>query len=219
MGSDDLFHKRKAKNNRELARKNGKRAVYDKVLIVCEGSKTEPYYFSDARNYHKLNTLNIHIEGTGKDPLSLVTHAKALYQEAERLGDAYDKVYCVFDKDQHSTYQQALDFISKLSPKSVWFEITSVPCFEYWLLLHFVYTSQPFYSVEGISSSQQAEEKLKTYMPNYSKGNKFIYSDLIGQINIAINHAKQIDLEATRNETDNPSTKIYELVEVIRNIK
>ena len=45
MGSDDLFHKRKAKQTRDLKRKKDKRAPYDKVLIVCEGGKTEPNYF------------------------------------------------------------------------------------------------------------------------------------------------------------------------------
>lgn len=58
MGSEDLFHKRKAKSVKQLARNKSKRAPYDKVLIVCEGTKTEPYYFTDARNYHKINTLN-----------------------------------------------------------------------------------------------------------------------------------------------------------------
>ena len=51
MGSEDLFHKRKAKSVKQLARNKSKRAPYDKVLIVCEGTKTEPYYFTDARNY------------------------------------------------------------------------------------------------------------------------------------------------------------------------
>lgn len=66
MGSDDLFNKRKAKGAKDLARKKSKREAYEKVLIVCEGSKTEPYYFEDIRNCHRLNTLNIIIEARGK---------------------------------------------------------------------------------------------------------------------------------------------------------
>ncbi|OPY61749.1 MAG: hypothetical protein A4E57_04133 [Syntrophorhabdaceae bacterium PtaU1.Bin034] len=46
MGTDDLYHKRKAKTARDLARKKATRAPYERVLIVCEGRKTEPYYFS-----------------------------------------------------------------------------------------------------------------------------------------------------------------------------
>ena len=44
MGSDNLYHKRKAKKAKDLARRKSKRAPYDKVLIVCEGEKTEPNY-------------------------------------------------------------------------------------------------------------------------------------------------------------------------------
>lgn len=47
MGTDDLFHKRRAKKAKDLRRRKARRDPYDKVLIVCEGSKTEPYYFTD----------------------------------------------------------------------------------------------------------------------------------------------------------------------------
>jgi len=51
MGSDDLFHKRKAKNAQQLARRKARRAPYAKVLIVCEGEKTEPLYLNDLKDY------------------------------------------------------------------------------------------------------------------------------------------------------------------------
>jgi hypothetical protein len=43
MGSEDLFHKRKARSANKLARKKANRASYDRILIVCEGEKTEPH--------------------------------------------------------------------------------------------------------------------------------------------------------------------------------
>lgn len=218
MGSEDLFHKIKAKNVKQLARKKSKRAPYDKVLIVCEGTKTEPYYFTDARNYHKINTLNIIIEGTGKDPLTLVQRAKQLYQEQERLGDPYDRVYCVFDKDEHTTYQQAIELIKKANPKTKWFVVASVPCFEYWLLLHFTYTTQPYYPVTGLSASKAVVNELKKYIPNYEKGASGIYSLLIEQVEMAINHAKRASKDSVRNATDNPSTNAHKLVEYIRTL-
>lgn len=72
MGSEDLFHKRKARTKRSLERERSKREPYEKILIVCEGSKSEPYYFEDAKRFHKINTLNIKVEGTGLDPNKLV---------------------------------------------------------------------------------------------------------------------------------------------------
>ena len=45
MGHDDLFKKRKARKNIDLQRDRHKRAQNKRYLIVCEGTKTEPYYF------------------------------------------------------------------------------------------------------------------------------------------------------------------------------
>jgi hypothetical protein len=47
MGSDNLFHKRKARQIESLRRKKARRASYETVLIVCEGEKTEPNYFKE----------------------------------------------------------------------------------------------------------------------------------------------------------------------------
>ncbi len=48
LGTDDLFHKRKAKVTNDLNRKQAIKRTYEKILIVCEGSKTEPNYFAEA---------------------------------------------------------------------------------------------------------------------------------------------------------------------------
>ena len=45
MGHDDLFKKRKARKNIDLQRERHKRAQNKRYLIVCEGTKTEPYYY------------------------------------------------------------------------------------------------------------------------------------------------------------------------------
>ena len=47
MGSDDLFHKRKARESAALQRKKHERARNKRYLIVCEGTKTEPQYFRE----------------------------------------------------------------------------------------------------------------------------------------------------------------------------
>ena len=50
MGSDDLFKKRKARKLRDISRKKRTRDLYKRVLIVCEGQKTEPLYFVSRMN-------------------------------------------------------------------------------------------------------------------------------------------------------------------------
>lgn len=63
MGKDDLFHKRKKRLAASLQRKRILKAPYDRVLIVCEGAKTEPNYFREIRDAYRLSTANIDICG------------------------------------------------------------------------------------------------------------------------------------------------------------
>jgi len=93
MGSDDLFHKRKAKTARALKRRRARREEYAKVLIVCEGEKTEPLYFVGVRDHYGLNTANIEVSGAcGSDPMSVIEYAKQRYREEKDAGDSFDKV-------------------------------------------------------------------------------------------------------------------------------
>lgn len=79
MGSEDLFHKRKAKKQQDTARQKANRKPYDNVLIVCEGEKTEPYYFEEMRVYLDLDSANVAIDGScGSSPKSVVEHAQNL---------------------------------------------------------------------------------------------------------------------------------------------
>lgn len=51
--------KRESKRPRDLAHPKARREPYRKVLIVCEGKKTEPQYFRDLKDHYKLNTATI----------------------------------------------------------------------------------------------------------------------------------------------------------------
>jgi hypothetical protein len=102
MGSEDLHHKRKAKKADKLAREKNRRASYDKVLIVCEGEKTEPNYFNELIEHYEINSANVAIDGScGSSPRSVFKRAEQLYKSEERKGAPFDRVYCVFDKDSH----------------------------------------------------------------------------------------------------------------------
>lgn len=220
MGSDDLHKKRKAKNLKDLQRKQAKRESYDRVLIVCEGEKTEPFYFIGLRDWYRLNTANIEITGEcGSDPMSVFNKTKELYEKSKKESNTFDRVYCVFDKDDHPNYQQATNAISQIRYKDTFFAITSVPCFEYWLLLHFVYSTKPYQGTEDKSVGSHVLNELRKYIPDYTKGKKDIFSLLQHQLKTAIANAKRSNKEAESNYTDNPSTKVVHLVEYLINLK
>lgn len=220
MGSENLFHKRKAKNAKSLQRKGARRSAYKKILIVCEGEKTEPNYFEGAREYYELNTVNVEVRGDcGSDPMSIVSFAKQRYREEKDAGDPFDQVYCVFDKDGHATYTRAIDVLTSATPKDTYFTINSVPSFEYWLMLHFVYSTRPYTALRGNSSGNQVLTELKNYIPDYEKGRRMIFAELIKQLEQAKNYAKRALQDSERNQTDNPSTRVHELVEVLQKLK
>ena len=220
MGSDDLFHKRKAKVAEDLRRRKAKRAPYAKVLIVCEGEKTEPLYFEDLVSDNRLNSANVEIDGSsGSSPKSVFEHAVSLWENEQRKGDPFDQVYCVFDKDSHQSYEEALTRIANQKPEDVFFAAVSVPCFEYWLLLHFEYTTKPYTTTESSSCAEEAIKDLCKFMPSYNKGDTAIYSTLKEQLNFAKANAERSFQHAASSHTDNPSTKIYKLVDYLEKLK
>ncbi len=173
MGSDDLHHKREARRARILARRRSRREDYDRVLIVCEGAKTEKIYLQELRSYLKLNRENIDIVGdSGSSPKSVVRYAKRRYSEEKQKGYTYDKVYCFFDKDTHHRYLQAINDCEISRPAGGFSAITSVPCFEYWLLLHFEYSTKPYTGTATRSACDNLIRDLQKHIKNYAKGMK-----------------------------------------------
>lgn len=222
MGSDDIFHKRKAKTERDLRRGRARRAVYQKVLIVCEGSKTEPQYFNEIKDAYEISTANIRISGDcGSDPLSVVDHGERLFAEEKRLhpDDPYDRVYCIFDRDSHVGYQAAIEKIGGIKPKGVFYAIPSIPSFEYWLLLHYEYTTAPFACTGNRSAGEMVITSLHRYWPEYAKTSRGTFSHLCEQLPTAKVYAAKALAEAERRGSDNPSTRVHELVEYLQNIK
>ncbi|HHT7890044.1 RloB family protein [Pasteurella multocida] len=222
MGCDDIFKKRKARKVTEKRTKN-KRNTYDRVLIICEGEKTEPYYFRGLRSAYKLDSTNINITGDcDSSPMNIVEKAIEMYRISEKEGNCFDRVYCVFDKDSHCDYSSAIDRIRQLSSgkvKKPFFSICSVPCFEYWLLLHFRYTTRSFSSSGKNSIADNVIKKLKTYLPTYEKGQEDIFSLLNEKLSFAINNAKRANEAAISNDTDNPTTQVVGLVEYLIRLK
>ncbi len=218
MGKDNLYHKRKVRQARELERKKASRAPYDRIFIVCEGEKTEPNYFKGLRNELRLNKANVVIDDKkkGLDPKRLLDHTL----EELKKDPEFNHIFCVFDKDKHATYNSTLERISKLHPRGggVIHAITSVPCFEIWLLLHFVYTTKSYGTPFQGSSADLVIADLKKYLPDYEKGARDIFIHVLSRIEDAIKNAKQLTKFNETSGTDDPSTKVHLLVEYLQEL-
>ncbi len=91
--------------------------------------------------------------------------------------------------------------------------------FEYWLLLHFEFTTHPFIAAGVKSSCDNLIDRLRRLIPDYAKGKSDIYSGLAKQTNQAISWSKRALKQAINNDTDNPTTYVHELVEYLQNLK
>lgn len=210
----------KKRKPRNVSREAPSRESYERVLVVCEGSKTEPNYLKEIAKLHKLSTANITIDGSGdSSPISVVNHAIDVYEKDKRNGGSYDKVFCVYDRDTASTFQNALDKVRSFEPPNVFIAITSIPCFEYWILLHFQFTTQPFNGTSSSSACNQVISLLNDHLPGYTKGIKDLHSQIRQHEAFAIDNATRSRADAERNGCDNPTTFVDQLVMYLSNLK
>lgn len=174
MGRDDSSRERQ---RRQFERKLNQRASYDRILIVSEGSKTEPDYFGEIRAMHRLHTANVVVRpsGLGTAPIQVVQYAKELFEGGDRhrriQARAFEQVFAVFDRDDHESYFEALHLAESLDGKlrndvrqAIRFRaIASVPSFELWLLLHYEDIRAPL-------RRDEAMRRLRQHFPGYIKG-------------------------------------------------
>lgn len=228
--SDKLFVKRR-KAKEELARSAASRIPRRRVLIVTEGEVTEVEYFEALRSSLKLVSVDLDICGKECDssPTAVVRYAlhRAEAEGTYKRG-GYNDVYCVFDRDTHQDFEKALSQILNANKPRSGFKgetitaVPSYPCFEFWLLLHFIYSRAPFVAAGRKSVAQVVESELKKYSPfeNFDKSlTNEMAQALQAKTVIAIEHAEMVmeDVEKTGNV--NPSTKVHLLVKALYDLR
>jgi hypothetical protein len=196
------------------------RDPYDLVLIVCEGEKTEPEYFRGLRRACQLSSANVRIVPShyGNDPVSLVRFAIDKYREDKGL---YSRMYCVFDRNGHAGYQDALDLVANapLGKTGKLFATTSIPCFEVWVLLHFHYSTAAFTPVGAKSGCDRVIDAIKTHFPEYQKAFFEVFDRLHPNIDTAISNAQKLSTHNAATASTNPATRVHELVQYLRGLK
>lgn len=185
------------------SRPKGNRSLKPRIIIICEGEETEPNYFEDFISTERIRSAEVRIISGQCSPIAIVSRA---IKEQSMLSGVHpeDSVWAVFDRDTHADFNRAMALASKNNINT----IVSNPCFELWILLHYV---SQFANI----SSKQALEKAQKSIVTYKKNRTSLYSrTLRTRTNIAINRAEQLDVVASNNGNifDNPTTKVYKLV-------
>lgn len=95
MGKDNQPKHRQAARN--LRRRAAVRQPYERILIVCEGEKTEPQYLNDIRDELRLSTANVQVcqGASGTEPSQMVEYAEDLFLNGD-LARGIEA--CAFDR-------------------------------------------------------------------------------------------------------------------------
>ena len=191
------------------------REEYERVLIVCEGEKSEVNYFNDLLACYRISTANVKVVHGGSQPQTLVSRAKKLRKDEEHLGEEYDRIYCVFDRDEHPNFA-----VASIEAKSSGLLLArSWPCFEYWLLLHFGQFQKPFARSGQRSSGHACERELRKHLADYAKGMTGLFGLLQDSLEVAKTNAILVARNAVRTGSDNPLTEVHELVDYLQSLK
>lgn len=121
-----------------MQRKTGSTSVKrDSLLVFAEGKNTEVGYIQHWYRRHREGIL-VDIADCHGEPLTLVEaaiRARAQEQREEKRGrgKAHDEYWCVFDRDEHPKFDEAV----RLAEQEGISLAVSNPCLELWFVLHF----------------------------------------------------------------------------------
>jgi len=192
--------KRKSKSFRRTIGARGQ--PYQRILIVCEGEKTEPNYFRQ----FMATSADVQVVGKGYNTLSLVEEAIRLKQKARGDEEPFDQVWCVFDVDSFPAHN--VNGAWHKARKNKIRTALSNEAFELWFLLHFDY-------ITAAHSRDRYQEMLsKRLGGKYEKNSRETYRDLFPMQDQAIENARKLIKQYNpRNPAqDKPCTEVHELV-------
>jgi len=190
----------RTKSLSNLKRRKNFKQTRKNFLIICEGEKTEPNYFTKFRVPSKV----CDIIGVGANTESLVRKAIELKNNSNIV---YDYVWCVFDRDSFpaQNFNNALTLAANNNINVAY----SNEAFEIWYLLHFHFH-------DSATSRTQYKEMLTDRLGfKYEKNDPTIYDHLLSLQDVAIRNAiSLLNSYASRSPlSNNPSTTVHTLVQ------
>ena len=182
---------------------------YKKLFVIAtEGAQTEPQYFElfnrEARSVVHVKCLKGKHDSSPARVLTRMTG----YIKQEALTKE-DEAWLVVDKDQWND-RQLEELLKWVGGRDNYGLALSNPNFEFWLLLHFE-------AGEGVTSARRCLEKLKKYLPSYSKN--INPADFPRErVLQAINRASKRDNPPCKGWPRSPGSTVYKLVSRILNM-
>lgn len=187
-----------------------------RVLIVTEGSKTEPLYFAAFRDRinhsYGREYVTVEIYGLGDNTVSLFNRAKKI---AERDAEGFTHVWVVYDKDSFPAgdFNVVPNICKSASTRDTEYRAAwTNEAFELWYLLHFGY-------IDSALSRDAYGPKLTAKLKNeglgrYQKNRSDMFDILEDRIDHAISNAERLERKnaGLSPANSNPGTTIHQLV-------
>lgn len=177
-------------------------------LFICEDSKSSKYYL---QGLGKDRGINIKAENAyGTSPQNVFETAldkKKLFSDSE-----FVNIYCLFDKDDCP--DDEFKRVVQRCRKAGFTDAVSIPCYEYWLLLHLRKTNQFFRDAKEccVTFKNEYNKKFNTaYELPQLKAKLDIFNDLKDGFDFAIKNAEELDLD----ENSNPYTNMHKVLKRI----
>ena len=201
-------------------RKDRPRKIHPEYhLIVTEGTRTEPEYFSAIKeriNARHRERIQMEIIGRGESTIRLFQYAK---KAADSNPNGYRHIWIVYDADDFP--REEINLVASLCEDSsaedrTFHAIWSNQCVELWFLLHFSFMQSDIHRDEY---AEKLSENLSALGKGaYRKNRTDMFEILEPYMETAIGFAKRL-AESNRGKTpadSAPGTMVYQMLEAFR---
>ena len=175
--------------SRRVKRGRPRRSGKPRILILCEGTRTEPNYFEGLKKSKSLTSVVVRALRPGQvGPAGLL---KRVHEELKE-DPGWDEIYCVLDHDGRDAkikdLEKGLAAIGRKTDSCEIKMIISSPCFEFWLLLHFEITSRPFAAGTRGAGCEDVIKRLEHHLPGYRKNDARVFEKCREHVDTALEH-------------------------------
>ena len=188
-------------------------------LIVTEGTKTEPQYFSAIKfiiNEQAQERVQLEVDGQGDNTVNLFQYAKRI---AAQSPNGYRHVWIVYDTDDFPP--EHINLVVLLCEQAstedcVFHAIWSNQCIELWFLLHFSFMQSDLHRSEYWPKLNAQLQSLGN--GDYRKNRDDMYAILRPRMDEAILNAEKLAaLNQGKTAAESaPGTMVHEMIKVFR---
>ncbi len=190
-----------------MARPTHQRPERKTIALVGDG-QTERIYFADVRETDRPKGLAIIPDYPGT-----IGNYQGVLDRALELAAEYDHVFALIDTDKivQDKQQAAYTKAKKAAADAGVMVLENSPCFEMWLLLHFVFTGKTFKDCDTVAKELDKKDRI----PGYDKTGKFLvnarlYKNYKQQlISAAIPNAERLEMDRESKDEGYPRAQVF----------